>query len=406
MAARAPENLPESDCFSYLMPDDTGASSSSLDCAALPRAAVLGRGQYGVVWRARSRTTGGVYAIKSVDLARGLEDEQGRQETKVAETIRDEPHPCLVRLFQVHPLDNGALCTLVMELCRGGDLHGQIRRARQRALDVAREAKAPKAAYVPPEMSRIWVSQVFMGLVHLHLKVKVLMRDLKPGNVLICDSGCAKLTDFGLSRVGVVATGKSFGFQVGTAGYIAPEVGGDDGYDQTADLYSLGVLIWVLLTGGGSEGGDELEDDDCEPRPPSDGGATEECELLERRLCELKEEAARALVQRLTHMDRQQRLDHGHVREDAFFASPPLPRPLPPLDADAQAVEAWVQDTLEAHRKRLLETVGDSAMKLEDFLATSMDTSVCGSVVTQEESDGARQLLHHGYSVAVVPAEA
>merc|ERR1712151_283549 len=97
--------------------------------------------------------------------------------------------------------------------------------------------------------------QIFLALEYLHLTPPtLLMRDVKPGNVVLAQGGqIAKLTDFGMSRRGAVSDGTySFNPKVppGSPHYIAPEVITGEGYDYSCDLYSYGVLLWVVLTGG------------------------------------------------------------------------------------------------------------------------------------------------------------
>eukprot|EP00438_Fugacium_kawagutii_P011989 Skav206720 [mRNA] locus=scaffold967:151426:161350:- [translate_table: standard] len=85
----------------------------------------------------------------------------------------------------------------------------------------------------------------------------MLVRDLKPDNVVLSDEGrlakpLAKLTDFGLCRFGTEAIGGewTFGAPPGTPAYIAPEVIRGQDYGKAADLYSFGAVIWVVLAGG------------------------------------------------------------------------------------------------------------------------------------------------------------
>ncbi|CAK9106259.1 cGMP-dependent protein kinase 2 (cGK 2) (cGK2) (cGMP-dependent protein kinase II) (cGKII) [Durusdinium trenchii] len=129
-----------------------------------------------------------------------------------------------------------------MEYCSGGNL---LRRIQQRHLCGIGSYRAPSTAIA-------WIAQVFLGLEHMHLRMDTLLRDLKPDNVVLSISGVAKLTDFGFGRFGVESTSGlwSFGVPAGSPGYVAPEVILQQNYDYSADLYSLGVLTWVLLSGG------------------------------------------------------------------------------------------------------------------------------------------------------------
>mmetsp|Transcript_70759 Transcript_70759/g.110747 ORF Transcript_70759/g.110747 Transcript_70759/m.110747 type:complete len:251 (+) Transcript_70759:1-753(+) len=143
---------------------------------------------------------------------------------------------------------------IVMEYCPRGDLLQQIRQARQ-------EAASIEATYEPPALAQRWIGQIFLALEHLHLKMRSMLRDIKPENVVLNDRAIAKLTDFGFGRGDVESNGTwSFGMPPGSPGYIAPESLLQQQYDCRTDLYSYGVVIWVLLTGGVKY--------DSEPRPP------------------------------------------------------------------------------------------------------------------------------------------
>lgn len=95
----------------------------------------------------------------------------------------------------------------------------------------------------------------------MHLKMQTLLRDLKPDNVVLDDDGRAKLTDFGFGHFGAESAGEwTFGCPPGSPGYISPEILRQEKHRSAADLYSYGVLLWVLLTGGVVY--------DPRPRPP------------------------------------------------------------------------------------------------------------------------------------------
>lgn len=298
-----------------------GVSSSASLSFGMPEESLLGEGQYGVVWRAQSRLTKKVYAVKS--LKTGSRDEGlAAREVEAAEYVRDEPHPCLVQLFGVfESRDSNILIlarafSLVMEFCPGGDLQQKIVEARQSASEDHQD-------YAAPRLACRWLAQIFLGLEHVHLHIELLFRDLKPGNVVFDALGSAKITDFGLSRRGLKSSGAwTFGFPTGSPGYTAPEIIEQEEYDYRADLYSFGALAWVLLTGGVA--------DREEPTPPING-LEDEWRLMADCLShnvEALPALALDLVRKLTCRQPLERLEHRTVRTHAFFVPQALPPPI------------------------------------------------------------------------------
>lgn len=285
----------------------------------MPAGTLLGEGQYGLVWRAKSAKTGTWFAVKSVK-PRHVDSELTARELQIVRLVNAHPHPCLVRLFQVLTFDDDTLCALVMEYCDGGDLQQLVRRRR-------RAATNKEAHYIAPKTATRWLAQVFLGLEYLHLQMGILFRDLKPGNVVIGVEGTAKICDFGLGRCGLQSDGAwTFGFPAGSPGYTAPEILDQDEYDYTADLYSFGCVTWVVLTGGMV--------DRPEPAPPYSSD-DEDWELLEKcLLCEPETYASEPLDQvprdfilDLCRRHPEDRLSHGDIREHPFFEDLRLPAP-------------------------------------------------------------------------------
>lgn len=300
--------------------------------ASPPFNSVLGTGTYGKVWRAK-HISGNVFAVKN------LRTKAAAREREVFANLQRRQHPCIVNLYHVQDFADTDTCSLVMELCEGGDLMNEIKRVRG------------LGPYVTPARSQIWMGQVFLGLEHMHMGTETLFRDLKPGNILLDAQGNVKLADFGVSRVGTESAGLwTFGNPSGSPGYVAPEILRQESYNSKADLYSFGVLLWVMHSGGLRQYSD--------PQPPTDArkmGRTSaggpdysalfgDCKLLQMQVEDVSGETAPAitcpvqdLVLRLIQESAADRLDHAGVREHPFFSE----LCLPPPGADPETVVVW-----------------------------------------------------------------
>lgn len=115
--------------------------------------------------------------------------------------------------------------------------------------DLARAFRAANNSFTEPDLKRI-LTQIIAGLETVHTP-NIVHRDLKPANVFITQSGEVKLLDFGLVKMLDYTTLTTMpGQPIGTPLYIAPEILRGDGVDYRADFYSLGVLIYHLVTQG------------------------------------------------------------------------------------------------------------------------------------------------------------
>jgi eukaryotic-like serine/threonine-protein kinase len=149
------------------------------------------------------------------------------QEYEIAQRIR---HPGIVRLFDLGVSDEHAW--LVMEYFPRGDLRRRMKR------QIAPRWAVRAAAAIARALQALHTA----GVVH---------RDLKPGNVMLREDGSIALIDFGLSkdaaqRLDLTERGLIFG----TPHYMSPEQGHGEATDPRSDLYSLGVILYEMLTGG------------------------------------------------------------------------------------------------------------------------------------------------------------
>lgn len=98
------------------------------------------------------------------------------------------------------------------------------------------------------DRSRFYTAQIVLALEHLHM-MNVIYRDLKPENVLLDHNGNIRLTDFGLSKENVDAVDRGAHSFCGTPEYLAPEVLSRSGHGRAVDWWSLGALLFEMLTG-------------------------------------------------------------------------------------------------------------------------------------------------------------
>jgi len=302
----------------------------------LPKGAILGQGMFGTVWRAMDLRTKQWYAVKRSH-ALSREAFIGR-ERDVTNHVMMNPHPFVVQVFGNYVVEGSArLSFLVMEFCSRGDLQNRINAAH----------KGP--GYKVPVKVSAWMGQIFLGLEHLHLVLDMLVRDLKPANVVFSGHDHAKLTDFGMGRIGGTSTG-AFTLQncpPGSPAYAAPEVVLQRPYDHRADIYSFGVLCWTMLTGGIKCEGPDW----CPPSHKFSAhnfkSLAKNHKLLERAIrnpsqaCAqpLPSERAVDMVLALTRPDPDQRPEHDKVRALALMSA----LKLPPPEARRQQVDEWLK---------------------------------------------------------------
>jgi hypothetical protein len=190
----------------------------------------LGRGGMGTVWRALDEVLGRAVAVKELTLPRGVAPghraalcERAAREARVSSRLK---HGSIIRVHDVIAEDDRPW--IVMELLTG------------RALD--------EAGPLPPRRVAEVGLAVLEALVVAHAQ-GVLHRDVKPGNIFLCDDGRVVLADFGIATLEGDASLTASGGLVGSPGYIAPErLHGDRG-GPPSDLWSLGAALYTAIEG-------------------------------------------------------------------------------------------------------------------------------------------------------------
>ncbi|XP_038074705.1 serine/threonine-protein kinase D3-like isoform X3 [Patiria miniata] len=192
---------------------------------------ILGSGQFGIVYGGVHRTSARQVAIKVIDKLRfpTKQETQLKNEVSILHKVRHHGVVNLERMFETPER-----VFVVMEKLKG-DMLEMILSSVNGRLD--------------ERVTRFLISQILIALKYLHIK-NVVHCDLKPENVLLSSEGDfpqVKLCDFGFARI---IGEKSFRRSVvGTPAYLAPEVLRSKGYNRSLDMWSVGVIIYVSLSG-------------------------------------------------------------------------------------------------------------------------------------------------------------
>jgi serine/threonine-protein kinase len=192
--------------------------------------AKLGSGGMSTVYLARDETLDRPVAVKVMHREMSEQADQLERFRQEARAVAKLSHHNVVSVIDAG--EDGGYPYIVFEYVKGETLKQRI--SRIGALN-SQEALA-------------YAVEVGRGLAVAHSR-QMVHRDIKPQNILIDEEGCAKLTDFGISRQleqnGMTATGRV----LGTTDYVAPEQALGHGADQRSDIYSLGVVLYEMLIG-------------------------------------------------------------------------------------------------------------------------------------------------------------
>ncbi|XP_017126090.1 calcium/calmodulin-dependent protein kinase type 1 isoform X2 [Drosophila elegans] len=190
---------------------------------------LLGTGAFSEVRLAESKDTpGDHFAVKIID-KKALKGKEESLENEIR-VLRRLTHPNIVQLLETY--EDKSKVYLVMELVTGGELFDRI---------------VEKGSYTEKDASHL-IRQILEAVDYMH-EQGVVHRDLKPENLLYYspdDDSKIMISDFGLSKMedsGIMATA------CGTPGYVAPEVLAQKPYGKAVDVWSIGVISYILLCG-------------------------------------------------------------------------------------------------------------------------------------------------------------
>ena len=194
----------------------------------------IGKGAMGVVYLARDPLIGRLVALKTFRLGYSVKDQEMEQFRvrfmREAQSAGILTHPNIVTIHDVVESSEEGLAFIAMEYVRGTNLKQILQGGQPLSLDFVVEI----------------VAQVGEALDYAHSN-RVIHRDVKPANILITEDRRVKITDFGIARIDTSNLTQE-GQLLGTPNYMAPEQIQGKEVDYRADLFSLGVVLYEMLT--------------------------------------------------------------------------------------------------------------------------------------------------------------
>lgn len=209
---------------------ETSKTKRTISLEAFKIIKVIGKGSFGKVFLVRQKSTSKLYAMKVLKkdyIIRKNQVEHTKTERSVLGYVH---HPYIVGLNMAFQTSDKLF--FVLDYCSGGELFFHL----------------GKVGCFQENRSKFYAAQIILALEYVH-KMDVIYRDLKPENVLLDDLGNVRLTDFGLSKEGVSDHSSGANSFCGTPEYIAPEVLLRQGHGRAVDWWSLGALLYEMITG-------------------------------------------------------------------------------------------------------------------------------------------------------------
>jgi len=192
----------------------------------------IGSGTFAIVKRCTRKCDKKEFAVKIIDKRHLTNRELAglKDEIKILKGMKFRH---IIKMADV--FDDGKRVRMVLELCEGGDLFDQI-------------LKSPKKRFEEPKAA-LFTAIIARALKYLHDHF-VVHRDLKPENILFTKTGVLKITDFGLAHyLKLQPENHVMHTCCGTPHYVAPEVLNDNDYGPQVDFWSLGVILYIMLSG-------------------------------------------------------------------------------------------------------------------------------------------------------------
>jgi serine/threonine protein kinase/tetratricopeptide (TPR) repeat protein len=189
----------------------------------------LGGGGMGLVYKALDLRLDRTVALKVLPSRLGEDEEAKRRFGHEAKAASALDHPNICAVHEIGQTESGRLF-IAMAYCEGETLKQKITRGP-----------------LPVSQALEYAAQVAGALQRAH-EAGIVHRDVKPANVIVTDSGAAKIVDFGLAKMAGTAVTRE-GITIGTVAYMSPEQTRGDAVDARSDIWSLGAVLYEMLAG-------------------------------------------------------------------------------------------------------------------------------------------------------------
>jgi len=192
----------------------------------------IGKGGFSIVYHAERKKSGEEFAVKKIEKKK-VEGDDIKLLRREIQIMKKLDHPNILKLYEVYEDDDSFY--LVMELVKGKELFDKI---------------VERGMYSERDAANI-IAQVVSAVEYLH-ENGIAHRDLKPENLLVEgeeEDSIVKIADFGFAKSFGGETGEKLMTSCGSPGYVAPEILTAESYDKSVDMWSVGVILYILLSG-------------------------------------------------------------------------------------------------------------------------------------------------------------
>ncbi|KAL8154394.1 hypothetical protein V2J09_012154 [Rumex salicifolius] len=258
--------------------DDNSSNVDKVGLDDFEKIKLVGQGAFGKVYQVKKKGTSEIYAMKVMRKDKIMEKNHAEYMKAERDILTQIDHPFIVQLR--YSFQTKYRLYLVLDFINGGHLFFQLYNQ-----GLFRE-----------DLGRIYAAEIISAVSHLHAN-GIMHRDLKPENILLDADGHVMLTDFGLAKQ--FQENERSNSMCGTVEYMAPEIVMGKGHDKAADWWSVGILIFEMLTG----------------KPPFVGGSRDKIQQKiikdKIKLPSFLTSEAHSLLKLLIHKDPSKRLGSG-----------------------------------------------------------------------------------------------